>query len=186
MLADVLQDKAVQYATGAMPPAQRENFEVLIEARPDLRESVAELQAASTAVALADLPALVEPPAELKARVLAALDLPLLHTEPDGLVVTDPLGQIEWISAGFTGMCGYTLAELSGRKPGRLLQGPATDVAAVQRIRTALQARQDCRETLVNYHKNGSPYRVDVHIAPITDDEGRTLCFVAREWKLPE
>lgn len=185
MLADALQDKAVHYVTGAMPAAQREAFEVLLAARPDLQDLVDELQQATAAIALSDLPALQEPPAGLKARLLAALDLPPLQAEPDGLVVTDPMGRIEWVSPGFSVMCGYTLAELKGRKPGGLLQGPATDAATAQRIRAAVHAQQECRETLVNYHKDGSTYRVDVRIAPIADDEGRSLCFVAREWKLP-
>lgn len=185
MLADALQDKVVQYLTGAMPPVQRENFEILLEARPELQDLIGGLQQVTAAVALAELPALTEPPAELKARVLAALDLPPLQAEPDGLVVTDPAGRIEWISPGFSQMCGYTLAELKGRKPGSVLQGPQTDAAAVLRIRAALLSAQDCRETLVNFHKDGSAYRVDVRIAAIADDEGRPLCFVAREFKLP-
>jgi PAS domain S-box-containing protein len=185
MLADALQDKVVHYLTGAMPPVQRENFEVLLAARPELQDLVQGLQSVTAAVALADVRALTEPPVELKARVLAALDLPPLLSEPDGLVVTDPAGLIEWISPGFSAMCGYTLAELKGRKPGGVLQGPATDAAAVARIRAALSSRQDCQERLVNYHKDGSTYRVDVHIAAIPDDEGRPLCYVAREFKLP-
>jgi len=185
MPADALQDKAVQYATGAMPPGQRECFDVLLEARPELRDLVDGLQQVTAAVALADIPALLEPPADLKARVLTAVELPPVQAEPDGLVVTDPAGCVEWISPGFSEMCGYALAELKGLKPGRVLQGPETDAASVQRIRAALQSGQDCRETLVNYHKDGRRYRVDVRIAPIMDDEGRLLCFVAREWELP-
>jgi PAS domain S-box-containing protein len=88
------------------------------------------------------------------------------------------------VNAAFTAMCGYTQEELQGRKPGHLLQGPETDPAAVQRIRAALAARQACRETLVNYHKDGTRYRVQVAITPILDDGGDPLWFVAKERKL--
>jgi hypothetical protein len=81
-------------------------------------------------------------------------------------------------------MCGFTLNELAGHKPGQVLQGPKTDPAAVQRIRVAVAACRPVRETLVNYHKNGSAYRVDITITPILDDERAPLWFVAQERKL--
>jgi PAS domain S-box-containing protein len=82
-------------------------------------------------------------------------------------------------------MCGYSLEELKGHKPGRVLQGPQTDPSAVERIRNALGSRQSCRETLTNYHKDGTRYLADIRIAPILDDDGRPLWFVARERKVP-
>jgi PAS domain S-box-containing protein len=102
------------------------------------------------------------------------------------LVVTDPAGQVEWVNPAFTGMCGYALDELKGRKPGHLLQGPDTDRAAVNRIREAIRDRRPCRETLVNYHKDGSRYRVDLRITPILDDKSQPHWFVAQERKLVE
>jgi len=114
---------------------------------------------------------------------VAALPAP---TEPEALLVTDPDGLVLWLNPAFTAMCGYSLAELKGRKPGHLLQGPATEAAAVQRIRESLQARRDCRETLINYHKNGTRYRAEVRITPVLADGGDPLWFVAKERKIPE
>jgi hypothetical protein len=51
-------------------------------------------------------------------------------------------------------------------------------------MRSALHARRPCRETLVNYHKDGSAYVVDIEITPILDEEQQPLWFVARERKL--
>jgi len=100
------------------------------------------------------------------------------------MVVTNPDGEIEWFNHAFTEMCDYTLPELKGRKPGHVLQGPDTDPATVARIRTAISSRQRCRETIVNYHKDGSRYEADVRIAPILDDDRQPLWFVAQERKL--
>ena len=36
-------------------------------------------------------------------------------------------------------------------------------------------------ETIVNYHKNGTPYWVEIAITPIFDDAGQPLWLVARE-----
>lgn len=185
MLDEFLEDRAALYVSGAMTASERDGFEVLIEANPALLAHVASLREAAVAVAMLPV-APVAVPAGLKARLLGAVDATGQETEPEALVVTGPHGLIEWVNPAFTAMCGYELAELKGRKPGVLLQGPATDATSVARIRTALKERQACRETLVNYHKDGSRYRADVRIMPLLDDDGQVRCFVARERKLPD
>jgi len=186
MISEVLQDRAAQYAAGAMAAPEREAFEILLEAQPELRELVEGLREVVTAVTLADARPVVAPPPALKARLLGELERLPPRPEPAGLVVTDARGRVEWVNPAFIAMCGHSLAELKGQKPGHVLQGPETDHAAVDRIRTALRTRQVCRETLVNYHKDGTKYRAEVRIAPILDDAGEPLWFVARERKLAE
>ena len=183
MLPELLQDRAERYVSGGMSESERGSFEVILGFHPALRAQVGELQEVVSAVVMTAVPAVV-PPGELKARLVVALDN-LPPVVPEGWVATDPAGLVEWVNPAFTAMCGFTLAELMGRKPGHLLQGPATDRTTVERIRGALRARTACQETLVNYHKDGSPYWVEVRIDPILDDRGEPLWFVARERKLP-
>lgn len=185
MLSELLQDRAALYVSGAMPAPERENFELVLDFHDELRTHVAGLQETATAVVLSHVSATAAPPAALKTRLLGTLATLPNPAEPDALVVTGGDGRVEWANPAFTAMCGFSLAELKGHKPGRLLQGPETDSAAVQRIRTALQQRHACRETLVNYHKDGTRYRVSVAITPVLDDEAQPLWFVARERKLP-
>ena len=180
MLSDFLQDRSALYVSGAMPVEEREAFEVLFEFDPVLGRHVAALQEAAALSLLGPQPALAAPPAMLRERILAVAAMTPQET-PDALVVTDPAGGIVWINAAFTDMCGYSLDELRGKKPGRVLQGRDTDAATVDRIRTAVAARRPCREQLVNYHKDGHAYRADVRIAPILDDASEPLYFVARE-----
>lgn len=184
MLSETLQDRAVLYVTGGMAPPERDAFDVVLEFHAELRAHVAGLQESVAALTLARQ-APVAPPPDLKARLLGALE-PVPRVEPEALVVTDPAGLVLWVNAAFTELCGYTPAELQGRKPGALLQGPGTDPAAVGRIREALRARRSCRETLVNYHKDGSRYEADVRIAPVLADDGEPLWFVARERRRPQ
>lgn len=186
MIADFLQERAALYVAGAMTPAERENFELVLEFHAELRAQVAGLQEAMTTVAMVQSVPSARPPAELRARILAALDEAPPRPDPEGLVVTGPAGLVEWVNPAFTAMCGYTLAELKGRKPGHLLQGPATERAPVDRLRAALQARRSCRETLLNYHKDGTTYRVDLRLTPIVDEAGEPCWFVAQERKVPE
>lgn len=184
MLSELLQDRAVRYVSGGMTESERGSFEVILGFHHELRAQVAGLQDVVTTVVMTAVPR-VAPPAQLKARLLAVLD-GLAPVEPEGWVATGPTGLVEWVNPAFMAMCGYSLEELKGRKPGHLLQGPDTDPAVVERIRLALRARSACRETLVNYHKDGSRYRVEVSIDPILDDEGQPLWLVARERKLPD
>lgn len=185
MHAEDLLALAAHYVSGEMPAAERESVEVVLEFHEALRAHVAGLQETVAGLVAAET-APVAPPAGLKAHLLAAVAALPAPAEPEAQVVTDQGGLVLWVNPAFTAMCGYSLAELKGRKPGEVLQGPATDAAAVQRIRESLRARRDCRETLVNYHKDGSRYRAEVHIAPVLADGGDPLWFVAKERKLRE
>lgn len=184
MLEDFLQERAALYVTGTMTADERAEFEPLLEFHPELRRHVAGLQEAMTTVALAQAGSAARPPAALKARLLAALDALPPAPPPEAVVVTDPAGRVEWVNPAFTALCGYTLNELRGRKPGHLLQGRDTDQAAVARLREAVRAAQACRETLINYHRDGTPYHVDIRITPVLDEAQRPRWLLARERKL--
>ena len=99
----------------------------------------------------------------------------------NGVVITDVAGRIEWVNAGFERISGYTLAEVRGRRPGEVLQGPATDPATVALIGQALGRRESCEVELVNYTKGGSPYWVNVKIDPIREDDGLLRGFMGIE-----
>jgi PAS domain S-box-containing protein len=186
MLSDLLHDRAALFVAGAMSAPERESFELLLEYHDELRAQVVSLQKIGTAVVLARARSVPALPADLKRRILGALDSHPRQTEPDAMVVTDAQGGVAWVNPAFTAMCGHTLVEIKGRKPGHILRGPETDPAAALRLREAITDKRPCRETLVNYHKDGSPYRVDIQLYPIIDDDGQPLWFVARERKLAD
>ncbi|MEO1077523.1 MAG: histidine kinase dimerization/phospho-acceptor domain-containing protein [Bacteroidota bacterium] len=93
----------------------------------------------------------------------------VLITEAEPIDAPGP--RIVWANPAFTDMTGYTLEEVIGRTP-RLLQGPDTDLAALKRIRVALEAWQPVREVLKNYTKEGKPFFVELAIKPIADETG--------------
>lgn len=187
MLPDNLQDRATLYVSGEMPSPDREAFDVLMEYHGELRTLVAGMQeVVSLAMAAPAVAAAPSVPAELKSRILRHLGAPMPPPEAEALVVANAGGLLEWVNPAFTQMCGYSLEELRGQKPGQILQGPRTDPAAVDRIRTELRARRPCHETLVNYHKDGTAYRADVRILPVLDDAGQVLWLVAKERRLAD
>jgi PAS domain S-box-containing protein len=99
--------------------------------------------------------------------------------------MTGPDRLVQWVNPAFVEMCGYSLDELRGKSLGPILQGEKTDPVVAARMRRAVHEFQPCREQLVNYRKDGTPYWVDIEITPILDDAGAPLWVVARERELP-
>ena len=187
MIHKFLEERAALYASGALPCDERERFELVLEFHPELRVYVARLAATAAEIAVATAPHPPVPlPASLKAKVLAAIaDRPQRATAA-GLVMTGPDGLVQWINPAFSAMCGYTIDELSGKKLGPILQGENTDRATVERMRRAVHEYRPCQETILNYHKNGTPYWVEIAIVPICDDSDQPVWLVAREKELPD
>lgn len=99
----------------------------------------------------------------------------------NAVIITDSDGRVEWVNDGFARMTGYTLAEVVGRTPGSVLQGPETDVQVVQRIRENLRRDQGFEEEILNYAKDGRPYWVSIEVQPIRDEVGQTIQFMGIE-----
>ena len=187
MPIDFLQDQAALYVSGSMTAPEREQFELVLEFHHEVRALVAELAEVGAAVALAG-PARAQPlpSPKIKARVLGLIAGRPQRATPEGMVMSGPDGLVQWINPEFSAMCGYTLDELRGKKLGPILQGDRTDREAAARMRSAVHSYRPCRETILNYHKNGTPYWVEVAITPILDDKGEPLFLVARERELTD
>lgn len=182
MIDNFLEERAALFVAGAMTPEDREAFELVLEFDPELRTLVYDLQQVATAIAMSHTPADLPPLSQgLKSKILQTRTAEERTFALEGFVVTGPDRLVRWVNPGFTEMCGYSLDKVRGKKLGPLLQGKATDAEAVSRMRAALDAEQASRETIINYHKDGSPYVVEIAITPIRDDEDRLRWFVARE-----
>ncbi|MFK7789487.1 MAG: PAS domain-containing protein [Phycisphaeraceae bacterium] len=108
------------------------------------------------------------------------LSLVASRTE-NGVVITDADGRVEWINRAFVKITGYSLHEMMGKRPGSLLQGPLTDIDALQRISTNLKLGKGFHETLINYNKSGEPYWVDIEVQPIRNEQGEITNYMAIE-----
>lgn len=187
MLNEFLQDQAALYAAGAMTAQERDQFDLVLEFHHELREFATGLAEVGTVVTLA-----TQPPAgvalspDLKARLSGLVaGRPQLST-PEGMVMCGPDRLVQWINPAFSAMCGYTLEELRGKSLGPILQGAKTDRETAARMRRAVHENRPCSETILNYHKDGTPYWVEIAITPILDDSGQPLWLVARERELTD
>lgn len=109
---------------------------------------------------------------------LAKLSLVASKTD-NAVIITDSDGLVEWVNDGFIQMTGYTLAEMLGKKPGTILQGPLSDPEIVERISVQLKKKEHFAEEIVNYHKNGKPYWVSMDITPIRNERGEVVRFIS-------
>ncbi len=104
----------------------------------------------------------------------------------NGVVITDRKGRVEWINEGFTRICGYTIEDLRGKKPGDVLQGPHTNPEVIQRIGDAIRQGLPVTEEVVNYSKSGREYYIRIEIDPLRDERGEISGFMAIESDITE
>ena len=83
-----------------------------------------------------------------------------------------------WSNEAFSRLTGYEPEELVGETP-RILQGPETDRSVLNKVRSALENRRAVHAETVNYRKDGTPYVVNWHIAPVHDDTGTLTHWVS-------
>jgi PAS domain S-box-containing protein len=97
----------------------------------------------------------------------------------NGVIITDAQGRIDWVNESFTKHTGYTLAEVVAKTPGSVLQGPETDPATVEHIRTRMTQRRPFSATLLNYKKSGKKVWFSMDITPVYDESGQLTQFIA-------
>jgi PAS domain S-box-containing protein len=115
-------------------------------------------------------------------RLLAAV---AAHTD-NAVIITDAEGKAIWVNRGFEKLTGYTLEDIKGKIPGKLLQGPDTDPNTVARIREKLRKKEPFVEEILNYSRDGRPYWLRLYITPLTDELNRVTHFMAIELDITE
>lgn len=101
------------------------------------------------------------------------------------VMLLDTAGRIHWVNESFKRVSGYSLDELRGKKPGRMLQGPQSDPEAIQKFHDAFHTVTPCECRIINYKKDGTPYLVLTSLRPVVTDD-RLDGFLAIERVLSE
>ncbi len=81
-------------------------------------------------------------------------------------------------NAEFSRMTGYDASELIGQNP-RILQGPETDRALIDKLMNCLISGDFFHGQTINYQKDGTPYVVEWNISAIYDDDGKICNYVS-------
>ena len=123
-------------------------------------------------VLLADRPAIPSPCHQqllMHQRILAHIRDAVIVTTAEPVDAPGPV--IVYANRTALRQTGYKLEEVLGRSP-RMFQGADTDPAALLTFHQAMRHWQAVRQTVLNYRKDGSPFWVEIDIAPLVDADG--------------
>ena len=111
-----------------------------------------------------------------RAEELRLLQSVVVHTN-DAVIITEaepvdaPGPRILYVNEAFTHITGYTPDEVLGKTP-RILQGPKTDQAELQKVRAALSRWESVTVEVINYRKDGSEFWNEFNLVPVADAKG--------------
>lgn len=105
---------------------------------------------------------------------------------PIASVISDPRlpdNPLVAVNDAFCALTGYDREEIIGRNC-RFLAGPATEPWLTDRIREGTRAHRPLLVEILNYKKDGTPFRNAVLVAPLFDTEGELEFFVGTQVEL--
>jgi PAS domain S-box-containing protein len=113
-----------------------------------------------------------------------------IRSDYDSIVITTlgldkPGPEIVYVNDGFTRMTGYSKEEAIGQTP-RMLQGPKTDRAVLDKLRKRLKEGQAFFGHTVNYRKDGSEFINQWDIHPLTNNDGEITHWVSYQHDITE
>ena len=107
----------------------------------------------------------------------------LVADSPVPSVISDPRlpdNPIVACNAAFCELTGYSSDEVVGRNC-RFLSGPATEPWLTEEIRRGVREHQPVLVEILNYKRNGQPFRNAVLVAPIYDEHDALLYFLGSQ-----
>ena len=85
----------------------------------------------------------------------------------------------------FCALTGYNEGEVVGRNC-RFLSGAATEPWLTDRIRDGVRSRRPVLVDILNYKKDGTPFRNAVLVTPLFDEDGDLEWFLGSQVELPD
>lgn len=111
-----------------------------------------------------------------------------IKATPIATVITNPRladNPIVALNRAFEELTGYSSREALGRNC-RFLAGPETEPWSSAVLRNAVAAGQPALTEMLNYKRDGTPFRNAVMIAPVFDDSGTLAFFIGSQMDLTE
>jgi diguanylate cyclase (GGDEF)-like protein/PAS domain S-box-containing protein len=101
-----------------------------------------------------------------------------LEAVPNGIVITNPQAEIEWVNPAFESLTGYTRQDAIGRRPAELVKSGLHDQTFYESMWRTILAGQTWRGEVVNKKRDGTLYHEELIIAPVQAESGEILHFV--------
>ena len=180
-------------------PAARQRFLEQIQTGGSVRNQVIEFlradgsplltQRSATLGRLGEEPALFVAIADLRER--KRLEAALLargaaiEAAAEGVAITDPTGIIEYVNPAISRISGYAAEELVGQHT-RIFNSGQHDQAFYEDLWRTIREGRVWRGEIVNRRKDGSLYTELMAIAPVGNEKGETMHFVAIKHDISE
>jgi len=110
---------------------------------------------------------------ETRRRLMAAIE-----QTPESILITDTRGQILYVNPAFERVAGYTRAEAIGQNV-RLVRSGRHDAGFYLELWQRISAGQVWQGRFINARKDGSHYTEDAVIAPVRDEQGVIVNYIA-------
>lgn len=110
----------------------------------------------------------------------------LIANSPIASVISDPRQRNNPIiacNAAFITLTGYSEDEILGRNC-KFLAGPATEPWLTETIRSGVKRHSPVLVEILNYKRDGTPFRNAVLVAPMFDEEGDLEFFLGSQIEL--
>lgn len=101
-----------------------------------------------------------------------------VEQSPTTIVITDTKGDIEYANPKFTELTGYTIQETIGKNT-RVFNSGKTDRKIYKELWQTIQGGKTWQGEFINRKKNGDEFIENSVIAPIFDQEGTIINYVA-------
>ena len=112
----------------------------------------------------------------------------MIATSPIAAVISDPRlpdNPIVECNEAFVALTGYQSEEIIGHNC-RFLTGERTEPWLIEMLRNGIRRRQPVMVEILNYKKDGTPFRNAVMVAPIFDAEGELEYFLGSQVEIAE
>lgn len=112
----------------------------------------------------------------------------MIEGSPIASVISNPRlddNPIVACNNAFCELTGYAPDEILGRNC-RFLAGPGTEPWLTEEIRSGVREHRSVLVEILNYKRDGTPFRNAVVVAPMYDDDDELLYFLGSQVELPE
>ncbi|AMU95286.1 histidine kinase [Sphingopyxis terrae subsp. terrae NBRC 15098] len=112
----------------------------------------------------------------------------MIATSPIAAVISDPRrpdNPIVECNDAFVALTGYSADEIIGQNC-RFLTGPGTEAELSQQLRSAIRERRPVLVEILNYKKDGTPFRNAVLVAPIFGSDGSLEYFLGSQMEVDD